>query len=207
MGERRVSHQCGRRDLDFDPANTDNKVSVKLYLASTIQDPATVIKRAYEEVAWTLMAGAHIHMFLVGFAGGDPDMEAFAPIWKGVEELYEAGKVKQIGVYDFKRTQLRKLIASAKIPPQINHIHVGVSDSAEAEEMLDFAQEHGIALYATAGYDNTAIPSSTALSKQMNQFYSPPQKWSTDWVAKYQVTNYCRTVVQTKGFLLHMKHQ
>lgn len=205
MGSQRISHQCQKRDLSFDPTNPDNKVSVKLYLSSSVDNPQAVVARAFEEASWTLMQGASIHMFLVGFAGGDPDMEAFLPVWSAVEALYKAGKVQQIGVYDFRRSQLRKLMAAAAVPPHINHIHVGVQDSAEAEEMLEFAQEHNIALYATAAYDNTAVPSSSALSRTINKFYSEPRKWSTSWVAKYQVTNYCRNLVQTKGYLLHLQ--
>ena len=42
--------------------------------------------------------------------------------WRAMEELYEAGKIKAIGVANFQTDRLMDLIAFNKIPPAINQI-------------------------------------------------------------------------------------
>jgi len=53
--------------------------------------------------------------------------------WKAMEELYEAGKIRAIGVSNFDPDQLAELMAYAKIKPMINQIETHV-----------FFQEHNL---------------------------------------------------------------
>ncbi|MDP2887611.1 MAG: aldo/keto reductase, partial [Bacteroidota bacterium] len=46
--------------------------------------------------------------------------------WKAMEELYEAGKIKAIGVSNFDHDQLAELMSYAKIKPVINQIETHV---------------------------------------------------------------------------------
>ncbi len=46
--------------------------------------------------------------------------------WKAMEELYEAGKIKAIGVSNFEPEQLTELMTYAKIKPVINQIETHV---------------------------------------------------------------------------------
>jgi len=46
--------------------------------------------------------------------------------WKAMEELYEAGKIKAIGVSNFEPDQLEDLLENAKIKPVINQIETHV---------------------------------------------------------------------------------
>ena len=46
--------------------------------------------------------------------------------WKAMEELYEAGKIKAIGVSNFDPAQLAELLSYAKIKPVINQIETHV---------------------------------------------------------------------------------
>ena len=42
--------------------------------------------------------------------------------WKAMEELYEAGKIKAIGVSNFDANQLKELLSYAKVKPVVNQI-------------------------------------------------------------------------------------
>lgn len=66
--------------------------------------------------------------------------------WKAMEFLYEEGLVKSIGVCNFKKHQLEKLIENAKILPMVNQIefHPGQMQ----EETLEFCYENGIVVEA-----------------------------------------------------------
>ena len=46
--------------------------------------------------------------------------------WKALEELYEAGKIKAIGVSNFDSDQMAELMTTAKIKPVINQIETHV---------------------------------------------------------------------------------
>ena len=47
-----------------------------------------------------------------------------AETWKAFEELYEAGKIKAIGISNFRQHHLDELMKTAKIPPMVNQIRL-----------------------------------------------------------------------------------
>lgn len=67
-------------------------------------------------------------------------------VWKALEEAYEAGKVKAIGVSNFGISDLENLFEEAKVKPMLNQIkyHVGNRD----EELVQFCQEHDMVVEA-----------------------------------------------------------
>lgn len=67
-------------------------------------------------------------------------------VWKAMEEAYEAGKVKAIGVSNFEIDDLLNLFEVAKIKPMLNQIkyHVGFRD----EELVQFCQENNMVVEA-----------------------------------------------------------
>ena len=57
--------------------------------------------------------------------------------WKAMEELYEAGKIKAIGVSNFDAEQLEELLSYAKIKPAVNQIETHLFfQQPEAQENL-----------------------------------------------------------------------
>jgi len=95
--------------------------------------------------------------------------EANAGTWRAMEELYEAGKIRSIGVSNFKPHHLDALLEKAKVVPMINQIRLcpgelagetvaycnernillqaysplGTGKIFEVPEMLTFAQKYG----------------------------------------------------------------
>nr|VZI04732.1 unnamed protein product [Spirometra erinaceieuropaei] len=47
--------------------------------------------------------------------------------WKGMEQLVKAGLVRSVGVSNFNKDQLDRILASCKIPPAVNQIEVSVN--------------------------------------------------------------------------------
>lgn len=62
--------------------------------------------------------------------------------WKAMEELYEAGKIKAIGVSNFQIHHLEDLLAHAKIKPMINQIET--HPEFPQNELHDFMKKEGI---------------------------------------------------------------
>lgn len=47
-----------------------------------------------------------------------------AETWKAFEELYEAGKIRAIGISNFRQHHIDELMKTAKIPPMVNQIRL-----------------------------------------------------------------------------------
>lgn len=67
-------------------------------------------------------------------------------VWKALEEAYEAGKLKAIGVSNFEIEDLENLFEDAKVNPMLNQIkyHIGHRD----EQLVQFCQEHDMVVEA-----------------------------------------------------------
>ena len=69
-----------------------------------------------------------------------------AETWRAFEDLYKAGKVKAIGVCNFKIGHLEELKKTAKILTMVNHVEVHPQSSKN--EMLNYCIENNIQLIA-----------------------------------------------------------
>ncbi|KAF7304457.1 Aldo-keto reductase [Mycena chlorophos] len=68
--------------------------------------------------------------------------------WKEMEDIQAAGLVKSIGVSNFEVSDLKTLIASAKVKPAANQILLHPYVYARQKPILEFAKEHGIVIEA-----------------------------------------------------------
>ncbi|MCL1949080.1 MAG: aldo/keto reductase [Turicibacter sp.] len=65
-----------------------------------------------------------------------------AQVWRAIEEAYEAGQFKAIGVSNFHPHHLDALLETAKIKPQVNQIYLSPSDQQEG--LVRYNEKHGI---------------------------------------------------------------
>lgn len=63
-------------------------------------------------------------------------------VWKALEEAYEAGKLRAIGVSNFNIDDLLNIMAYAKIRPMVNQIPLLLGDVDK--ELVSFCNEHNI---------------------------------------------------------------
>lgn len=80
------------------------------------------------------------------FGGSDRYFEGNLAAWKALEEAYEAGKLRAIGVSNFQQDDLDNVIANASVAPMLNQIlaHVGNTPF----ELIDYTQSKGILVEA-----------------------------------------------------------
>lgn len=69
-----------------------------------------------------------------------------AETWKAFEELYEAGKIRAIGVSNFRQHHIEELMKTAKISPMVNQIRLCPGDTQD--ELVTYCREHDILLEA-----------------------------------------------------------
>lgn len=70
--------------------------------------------------------------------------EALYGTWKAFEELYRAGKIRAIGVSNFRPHHFETLMERAEILPMVNQIRLCPGDVHE--ETVRYCREHGILL-------------------------------------------------------------
>ena len=67
-------------------------------------------------------------------------------VWRALEETYEAGKVRAIGVSNFLHDDLESLLPSTKIKPMVNQILTNISITPAS--LIDFCKENNILVEA-----------------------------------------------------------
>lgn len=72
--------------------------------------------------------------------------ELYIETYKALEKLYEEGKIKAIGVCNFKVHHLEKLMRETNIVPQVNQIEV--HPYFNQQEVQDFCDKHDIVVTA-----------------------------------------------------------
>uniref|UniRef100_A0A0X3PHB8 1,5-anhydro-D-fructose reductase n=2 Tax=Schistocephalus solidus TaxID=70667 RepID=A0A0X3PHB8_SCHSO len=94
------------------------------------------------------------------FSRDDPDVLEYEQVpleetWKGMENLVEAGLVRSIGVSNFNKSQIDRILAICKIPPAVNQIEVSVNWLNE--KMVEFAHSKGIQITAYAPFGSPGV--------------------------------------------------
>ena len=67
-------------------------------------------------------------------------------VWRALEDAYAAGKVKAIGVSNFRQDDLENILSACKVKPMVNQIllHISKTDTA----LLDYCKAQGIVVEA-----------------------------------------------------------
>lgn len=84
----------------------------------------------------------YLDLFLIHW----PGKSSFKESWLALEELYEAGKIKAIGVSNFERYHLKELMSYAKVMPVLNQIEL--HPKLAQKDIREFCQKNHIAIQA-----------------------------------------------------------
>lgn len=97
----------------------------------------------------------HIDMMLIhaprpwaemGSATGNRYFKENAEVWKALEEAYEAGKIRAIGVSNFAVDDLDNILATGRVIPAVNQIRVHIGHVPT--DLIDFCEQTGILVEA-----------------------------------------------------------
>ncbi|OLS33461.1 aldo/keto reductase [Bacillus sp. MRMR6] len=84
----------------------------------------------------------YLDLYLIHWPGKDKYIDT----WKALEKLYKDGRVRAIGVSNFKVHHLENLISQAEIKPMINQVEY--HPHLTQVELLDYCKKQGIQLEA-----------------------------------------------------------
>lgn len=80
------------------------------------------------------------------FLESEPYFEGNLAAWKALEEAYQAGKIKAIGVSNFEIADLKNILDNATVKPMVNQILTHISNTPK--ELIDFCKEQNILVEA-----------------------------------------------------------
>lgn len=66
--------------------------------------------------------------------------------WKALEEAYQAGKLKAIGVSNFEKEDLENIMESCTVPPMVNQLLAHISNTPT--DLIEFCEQHQILVEA-----------------------------------------------------------
>jgi len=80
------------------------------------------------------------------FLDSEPYFEGNLAAWKALEEAYQAGKIKAIGVSNFEIADLKNILDNATVKPMVNQILTHISNTPKG--LIDFCKEQDILVEA-----------------------------------------------------------
>jgi len=80
------------------------------------------------------------------FRSEDRYLEGNREAWRALEEAYEAGKLRSIGVSNFEREDIDNLLETCTVKPMVNQILVHIANTPR--ELISYSQEHEILVEA-----------------------------------------------------------
>ena len=108
------------------------------------------------------------------FHGEDDYAEGNLAAWKALEEAYEAGKLKAIGVSNFDKADLDNLIENGTVKPMVNQILAHISNTPF--ELIDYCQDKGIVVEAYSPMGHGELMKNEAVAKMAESYgVSVPQ--------------------------------
>lgn len=90
--------------------------------------------------------------------------------WRAIEDAYDQGKLRAIGVSNFHQHHLEALYETARIKPMVNQIYLNPSDMQA--ELVAYNTDHGMLTeaYSPLGTGNLfEVPELIAIAKQYNR--------------------------------------
>lgn len=80
------------------------------------------------------------------FSGDDHFFKGNKEAWRALEEAYNAGKIRAIGLSNFEKEDVDNILESCTVKPMVNQILVHISNTPKA--LIDYCQEKGILVEA-----------------------------------------------------------
>lgn len=126
-----------------------------IFITTKLDAGAKSYKRAVAGINGSLkkMGLDHIDMMIVhspqpwrSFRGGKPFFEENREVWRALEEAYEAGKLRAIGLSNFEKADLDNILATCTVKPMVNQILAHISNTPQ--ELIDYTQHQGLLVEA-----------------------------------------------------------
>jgi methylglyoxal/glyoxal reductase len=117
-----------------------NEIFITTKIKNDQQGYRSAINAFYQSLE--LLQTDYIDLYLIHWPKGNKSLQT----WKAMEELYEKGLIRAIGVSNFKIHHLEYLMTAGKVVPAVNQVEFHPKHSQP--ELLEFCKKHHIQLEA-----------------------------------------------------------
>lgn len=93
-------------------------------------------------------------------------------VWRALEDAYEAGKLRAIGVSNFLQDDLENLLKDCRIKPMVNQILLHITNTDKA--LLDYCRAHGILVEAYSPIAHGEALKNPAITKMAKKYNVTP---------------------------------
>jgi len=80
------------------------------------------------------------------FHGEDHYLEGNKEVWKALEEAYQAGKVKAIGLSNFEKVDVENILESCNVKPMVNQVLAHISNTPH--DLIQYSEDNDILVEA-----------------------------------------------------------
>ena len=126
-----------------------------MFITTKLDAGAKSYKRACSAIDQSLktMGFDHIDLMIIHspqpwtkFRGEDRCFEGNRAAWRALEEAYQAGKLRAIGLSNFERVDIDNILASCSVKPMVNQILAHISNTPQA--LIQYSKAKGMLVEA-----------------------------------------------------------
>lgn len=130
----------------------------------------------------------YIDLFLIHW----PVKGKFKDTWRALEKLYHEGKVRAIGVCNFKVHHLKDLLSSCEVKPVINQVEY--HPRLTQKDVLQFCKENDIQLEAWAPLMRGKILDHPVITELAEKYGKTPAQIVLRWDLEHEVVTIPKSV-------------
>lgn len=105
--------------------------------------------------------------------------------WQAMEQLYRDGRIRAIGVSNFKPHHIDSLMEMATILPQVDQIEV--HPGMNQDETVDYCRQNGIAVEAWSPFSRGKLFEGDALDRIGAKYGKTPAQVSLRWLVQREI--------------------
>lgn len=111
--------------------------------------------------------------------------------WRAMIDLYKAGKVKAIGVSNFRQHHLKDLLTT-EVPPMVNQIEI--HPGFRQQELVKFCQEHGMVVEAWSPLGRGAVLKTPLLLELATKYGKSAAQVCLKWCLQHGIVTLTRSM-------------
>lgn len=146
---------------------------------------------AYEESLEKLGLD-YLDLYLIHWPGNDK----FAESWTALEDLYQEGKIRAIGVCNFNISHLQDLLKTARVTPVINQVEF--HPRLQQRSLREFCKEHNIQLEAWAPLMQGGLLEDTTIAKIAEKYGKSNSQVILRWDIQNEVITIPKSVLKER---------
>ena len=114
------------------------------------------------------------------FRDGNHYFEGNLEAWRALEEAYEAGKLRAIGVSNFEQVDLENLINNGKVKPMVNQVLAHITNVPT--DVIEYCQSQDIIVEAYSPIAHGAILDHPVVTEMAEKYKASPAQLSIRYV-------------------------